>query len=810
MSLPPSTPEQTDTLKASRDLQWSEVLEHLARRCHSDAARARLLSAHPYDNQERAELAQTQLTEALDLVNHSAPLPIRAVPAVSELCAALIRQAVGTKEQFRDLSRTLEQAGRIRDHLSHKAERCPVLKATLWSAPELDALRRRIEQTIDEHGEIRDSASVGLANARRSLRTFREHLKSAVSKLLSKYQGALSGSYFADRDGRCVLPVRTDAQSQVEGMVLGVSGSGGTLYVEPRELNDLNNRLQIAEAAVIREEAKVLMDLSAEAADHASSIASAYESCIEADRIAALANWANQYGAHPVVFAESPLLELLQFRHPLLLGQDIPIVANDIQLRAGQCLIISGPNAGGKTVALKCLGLAVWMARAGLPVPADPKSRIGWFGQVLTDIGDDQSMSRSLSTFSAHISNLARCLEQSERGTLVLLDEVAGGTDPDEGSALAESLLVGFVEREAAVAATTHYERLKALGAREDDSYLNASVGFDMARMLPTFRLTLGIPGASSAFAVARRYGIPESLVARAQAFIPKTQLERQHILEQIETERQKLTQLREQAETELHAQRHLSQQLASEKRRAFEQEKERLRKDALVLTEELKASRVILRRVQLELESKPTTRADLRALERFIGEAAQPVTTGGALSQALQQISNDESCPLPGSIKPGMVVYIHHLQADAEVLEAPVKGQVRVRVGVMKMSVPLERLRLRKGRGPRPPQPGGSSRKVRTHMNSVTARPAAVRTQQNVCDLRGVRVEAGLEQVEQFLDEMLQQGESAAFILHGHGTGAMKAAVRDHVAGLSHVEHWEPAAKEEGGDAFTVCWLRE
>ncbi len=789
--------------KTARDLQWQAVLELVAARCFSDAARARLLQLEPLPDPEQAAYQQRLLTESLKLLEVAAPLPVRSVPPIDELSAALERQALGGKEQLRDLVRVLEQAAKLRLHTKDKGEHCPELKVALWSDPELDALQAKISQAIDDHAEIRDSASEGVRSARRSLRHVREQLKSRVSQLIGKYSSSLAGQYYADRDGRYVLPVRTEAQSQVDGIVLGLSGSGGTLYIEPRELTELNNRLHVAEAEVLREEAKVLQQLSRAAAEKLPEVRVAYEACLQADCLAATALWANDHGAHPVKFVSAPRLELLQFRHPLLMDQPEPVVANDIRLRGGQCLIISGPNAGGKTVALKCLGLAVWMARCGLPLPCDPRSTVGWFDSVLSDVGDEQSLSRSLSTFSAHISNLADYLSRAGDGTLILLDEIAGGTDPDEGAALAESMLMGFVERGAAVATTTHYDRLKQLGARDDDSYVNASVGFDMKRMLPTFQLALGIPGASSAFAVAQRYGIPGALVERAQALMPQAQLGQQQVLEQIEDERQRLSQLREQTETELHAQKHLSQQLATEKKRAFEQEKARLRKEAMALTDEVKASRALLRKVQIELEkTKPSNKAELRAIERTIGEAAAPITAGGPLTQALSSEPSDEP-PAAEMLKPGMRVRVPHLQSDAEVLEIPSKGQVRLLVGVLKMSVPVAKIRL----GATAKMTPSAPRKKRPLMEAP--RPAAIKTEQNVCDLRGVRVEAGLDQVESFLDRMLQLGESSMFILHGHGTGAMKSAVREHVAGLPHIEHWEPAQKEDGGDAFTVCWLR-
>lgn len=794
--------------KTARDLQWDQVLERIALHCHADAARERSLAQKPFPERVLAAERQCLVGEALKLDELSAQLPIRSVPPIDELSAALDRAGIGNKEQLRDLAKVLQQAAALGRHTHERTEHCPKLKEALWSDPQLNGLQERITRAIDDHGEIRDGASEGLRTARRQLSQIRERLKGSVGKLISKYSSSLSGQYFADRDGRVVLPVRTEAQSQVDGIVLGVSGSGGTLYVEPRELTELNNRLHVAQASVAQEEQKVLSELSGAAANQLPEILQAYDVCLEADCLGAAARWAAEVGAYPVEFASETKLELVQFRHPLLIAQQEEVVPNDIRLNAAQCLIISGPNAGGKTVALKCLGLAVCLANAGFPLPCDHRSSIGWFDQVLTDVGDDQSLSRSLSTFSAHVSNLGKFLQLATDKTLVLLDEIAGGTDPDEGASLAEAVLVGFVQRGASVATTTHYERLKQLGAEPDPSYCNASVGFDLDRMLPTFELALGIPGASSAFAVAERYGIPEDLVESARQLMPQEQLDQQQVLQQVEQERQRLRQLREEAESELRSQRRMNEQIAAEKKRAFEQEKARLQKEARALTDEVKASRQLLRKVQGELGHRQAlTKRELRDAERAIGDAAGPITAGGRLSQVLDAQPADPA-PDPEQLTPKLVVRVPHLEADAEILEAPSKGQVRVQVGMLKMSVPVSKIRLKKG--PSKGQVSSSRKPVRAKVKPQPTRAAAVRTDVNVCDLRGVRVEAGLDQVELFLDRMLQVGEPAAFILHGHGTGAMKSAVREHLNDLTHVEHWEPAPKEDGGDAFTVCWLRD
>lgn len=805
--------------KTAHDLQWSELLGTLASFAVNPAT-ARLIEAlRPLPDVSAAMEAQRELSEALALQAQAAGLPVSACPEIADLCGTLQRAGAASAQQFRDAGKVIDQALRLQQHTQHHADVCPELKRALWCDPELVGLRGRIARAIDEHGAVMDSASEGLRSARRQLGKVRQQLRDTGSALLGRYKDSLSGQYVAERGGRFVLPVRAETQGHVPGLILGSSGSGGTLYVEPKELSELNNRVYIAEAEALREEAKVLWELSVSAATLASALDRAAENCLRADKLSAVARWAHEYDCCTIRFADEPVLELGAMRHPLLLGQG-HVVANDLQLDAAQCLVVSGPNAGGKTVALKCFGLAVWLAQSGLAVPCDPKSRIGWFDLVLTDIGDEQSISRSLSTFSAHISHLGEYLGLAERGCLVLLDEIAGGTDPDEGAALAASILAGFVARGASVATTTHYERLKRLGAGEDAAFVNASVGFDFSNMLPTFRLHFGVPGQSSALAVAERYGIPQELVAHALELLPKQQLHQKRLLEQLEAERAQLSDLRRKAEVELEEQRVLSEKLRHDAARAREHEQERLRQEAATLTQEVQQARALLRQAKTQLAATHAN-VELQALERMVNQAANPVTLDGALTQALRG-SDEQGVLAAEALQLGMRVRIPHLGGIGEIVSGVSKGAVRVNVGGMKLTVPVDRLRsLDSAPATSKAAPSASSKAAaqnkhttprRTQKNgtepAVASSFAPARTTTNTCDLRGVRVEAGLDSVAAFLDQMLRLGEPAAYILHGHGTGAMKAAVREYLRDSRHVSRWEPAAREDGGDALTLCWL--
>lgn len=819
--------------KAALDLQWREVLGRVAHAALNEQTVQRLLARKPMPEREDAELALRQVAEVRQLFQRDATLPVRRFTSIEPLCANLERSSDGSAEQFRDAARVIEQALQLRRHSLQHRETCPELERLCFCDPELEGLLARILRTVDEHGEVLDSASEGLLSARRALARVNKQLRDTGSQLVGRYKELLSGQYLAERAGRFVLPVRADAPERVAGMILGSSGSGGTLYIEPRELSELNNRVYVAEAEALRECAKVLAELSVAAQRLSPALRRAEDNCLRADELSAIARWSLAADAHPLQFAgsgeydaaagaEQPCLHLYGMRHPLLLAagdrdaSEAKVVANDLHLTASQCLVVSGPNAGGKTVALKCLGLAVWLARSGLPVPCEPHSEIGWFEQVLTDIGDEQSISRSLSTFSAHVARLSEYLQLATRGTLVLLDEVAGGTDPDEGAALAAAILQRFVAQDAAVATTTHYERLKRLGAGESESFVNASVGFDWTRMAPTFSLSWGTPGRSSALAVAERYGISEAVVEHARTLLPKEQLHQQALLEKLETEHQLLSSSREQIEAELQEQRELTRRLQAEAEQAREKERRRLAEQASELTREVLEARALVRRAKAELKEVGQDAKAVRDVERILSQAAAPVTLQGNLTQAItEQRSREGSAAVSAAdLSPGVKVHLPHLNAVGEVVSEVQKGAVRVNVGGMKLSVPVAQLRLLKGA----PQAGQSTSKPRHaglrrgHTQTRDLAPVTafvpVRTTWNTCDLRGMRVEAGLETVSTFIDRMLQSNEPAAYILHGHGTGAMKEAVREHLSSSPHVARWEVASREDGGDALTVCWF--
>ncbi|HEY3495892.1 MAG TPA: Smr/MutS family protein [Polyangiaceae bacterium] len=786
-----------------RALEWPLLLDRIAGRTVSRAGGARVRETEP-----EAELAaavslarRSRDVVALDALGEA--LPIRDFPDVSE---ALERACRGGSVHGSDLAgvlRLLGVARELRVFAAARRERFPDLEQAVTSEASLDVLERTLADALEPDGTLSDAASPELREARSRAREARDVLKKRLEASLRSHADLLSGSYYTERDGRYVLPVRADAHLRVEGIVLGTSASGGTLFVEPREATEHGNRLKLRLAAVEREEERVFQLLGAKVVAQVEAVRRAFDAAVEADRLSALALFARKTRGEVLEPRADHALELRDVRHPLLVDAGIPVVANDVRVEAGRALVISGPNAGGKSVTLKCLGLAAWMVRAGIPVPAAPESRVGFFDEVLADIGDEQSIERSLSTFSAHVRRLAAIVERARPGTLVLLDEVASGTDPEEGAALAAAVLEALTERGAAAAVTTHYERLKELAAG-DGPLENASVGFDFERMEPTFRLALGVPGPSSALAVAARFGLEARVLARAHELLPNRARDREEAVHKLERERVALERERAELRGELALATALREDLEEQKRRALAEADAELGREARELSVLVRNARGEIQKARQRLKEPGLDPALLREAERSVSRAAAHVAVGGTLDQkraaARAPASTSET-----NLRAGATVRLKKLGTLATLEAAPERGLARLRAGALRLTVPVGDLELAAPgqKAPRAPAP----RKQRSVTSTL---PVPVRTVDNTLDLRGARVEEALAKLDAFLDVMLGEGQPLGFVLHGHGTGAMKASVREHLGSSGYVEHSRAAESDEGGDAFTVFWLKD
>jgi len=791
-------------LKAAADLEWPQLLAAIAGRCAGEVAAERILQMTPATTLRDARERMQLTAEALAALSLGEPVPAQAVPALGETFERVERGGVASAEELADVARLLAVARALREHIRPLREELPVLAAALSSSADLDVLLAALVRAIEPEGRVSDGASAALRDARRRVQRARSSLMDKLKQLAARHSDVLRDSSHVERDGRYGLPMRADAHRRVDGIVLGASATGATLYVQPPEVTEISNRLTLAEGDVEREIARVLAALSAEVRAMQVPLAAAYEACIKADVLAAMSRWAQQTRALAVMPDDSSSVDLRGARHPLLVVQGVEVVASDLAVESGSALIISGPNAGGKTVALKCLGLAVWMARSGIPLPVDEQSRVGWLSEVLTGIGDEQSLERSLSTFSAEVANLSAILGRADGRTLVLLDEVAGGTDPEQGAALATAVLESLVERGAAVVVTTHYERLKELAA-ESARFANASVGFVFDLMAPTFSLTMGMPGASSALAVAGRYGMPEEVLQRAHELLPDATTRREELLAELERERLALAKARNLAEQAADSAEELRREAEAERRTARSKERKRIAREAADLAEKVRQARAKLRALEAEAQDDKSASAARRA-QRQVDDAAKLVAAGGPLARATRDLDEDavRASVAASNLTPGTVVYVNRLGATAEVVEPPERGQVRVQAGAFSLRVPLSELRATK-------QPAAARQKHPPP--AVQSAPpkleAPLRTSATTCDLRGLRVDEALAEVDKFVDECLSAAEPVGFVLHGHGTGALRRAVREHLAMSGRIAESRPAEIAEGGEAFTVFWLK-
>jgi DNA mismatch repair protein MutS2 len=783
-------------------LEWDTLLSAIGRMCRSPAGKARALDLTPAPTLEQALARNRVVAEMLDLDRLGLAPPARAFPDVTRALEHAYRGGVASAAELWQVRELLEVATELRVFARGQREAHPALAATIDSPPELSGLEDDLSQSIDPDGSVADRASPELARARKRARELREELKRRLNQLIERHADVVQSDYYTEREGRYVLPVRSDAHLRVPGIVLGSSASGATLFVEPQELTGLGNQLRIAEAEALREAAKVLATLSGYLASDADAVRLAQRACEEADVLTALAHFARQTRSCMVALSERARLDLRAVRHPLLALGSEPVVANDIAIEAGRALVISGPNAGGKTVALKTLGLTAWMARAGLPLPLAPESTVGFIGCVLADIGDEQSIARSLSTFSAHVQRLGVLLDRAAGDCLLLLDELASGTDPEEGAALAAAVLEALTARGAAVAVTTHYEKLKEQAAHAD-RLQNASVSYDFERMAPTFRLTMGVPGASSALTVATRHGLPSSVVARAKALLPEQSLERERAVERLERERQGFEQQREALKREAEELTSLRERVEAEHAAARQELEQELERETLALRANVSKVRAELLAARERLKREAQDPKALRSIERDLGRAAVHVSLGGSLLPERAQARAEAAAPPSVVFESGDTVRVKSSGLLATVLDAD-DDKLRLQVGAIKLV--LRAHDVEPAQATRPKARPRAQKKAKSPSATL---PSAVRTSDNTLDLRGERVEEALDKVDVFLDRLLNIGEQLGFVLHGHGTGALKSAVRSHLQASSYVEHSEPADADSGGDAFTVFWLR-
>lgn len=713
-----------------------------------------------------------------------------------------IRSPLGRAERGQVLEGpALLQAGRTLRALVHlervlhrHAENAPVL-ATIASIIHIDAeVVDELNRAFDPTGQLSSTTFPRLGELRRGIQSLHEEIRHTLDRYVrgEELGDLLQDRYWTQRENRYVLPIKAHARRWDLGIVHGASGSGQTVFIEPHAVIQLNNRLRVAEAELTAEEHRILTALSARLGTVVGPAREALEAATLIDLAAAREGFARRLGAVRPHTGDTGTIRLKGARHPVLVLRGVPVVANDLALdRSAPVLVISGPNAGGKTVALKTIGLCVLLVQYGCFVPADEDSRVDLFDQVLASIGDQQTVEEDLSSFSGHLVNLREMLERAEDRTLMLLDEIASGTDPAQGAALAQAVLEELADKGPRVVVTTHFARLKGLAAA-DPRFAVAAMQYAEGR--PTYRVLLGATGESHAFSIAAEMGLPDRVLSRAASLLGEGDGELTRILEDLERERSELERRRDELgrlRLDLEAQRtRLAEREEAIKQRAKELE----HRGAEAFLARLAQAEKAVGQVVADLQRAPDPRR--------VQAAKATLDTMRGLVPARPAPDVEP----PTTLAVGDRVRLRDLGREGEVV-AVGNGTVQVRTGGITVKTRPEALERLGGRAPAP-KPGPTHVTVEYSPRDRKLEEA-VRIASNTLDLRGKRVDEGLEEAERFFDRMVRRGVDVVFVLHGHGTGALKQGMRDWLATSPYVASWAPAAEDQGGDAFTVVQLQ-
>jgi len=793
------------SVDTARVLEFPRVLEMLSRRCQYSVAVDRAREIGPSGDVDQVRYLQAVTREAVALLNGNPGFTVGGVRDIREiverarvgmlLAPGDLRETLDTIQSSAALRRTFFQTG--------AAERFVLLAEFVESIAQLPALEADLSRTIGSRGEILDSASTALNDIRREVRVAHRRLLDRLNRMVADTgpNSAIQEPIVTMREGRYVIPVRADRRSQISGVVHATSASGQTLFMEPMDVVEMNNRWRELQMAEQHEIERILRALSDQVGSYANELIQNVEAVAAIDLSLAKARLSFDLNAkEPNIFggpddsANPPAqaVNLRQARHPLL--DPTSVVPIDIRLGDGQrVLVVTGPNTGGKTIALKTVGLLAMMAQSGLFIPAADGSGLSVFDGIFADIGDEQSIEQSLSTFSGHMTKIIAMLKAADARSLVLIDEIAAGTDPQEGSALARAIITAFLERGSLAIVTTHYSELKSF-AYVTSGVENASAEFDMATLRPTYRLITGVPGRSNAVAIAQRLGLPRSIAEAARSYLEPEAEQADELLSQIQHRRGEADELLRRAEAEV-ARANQIKDSAQESLREADLIRANARQEAIDdVAIELREARELIRQARRPAVVPQIADADARSVTPPSPAELKRVET--QIQQAARRQRPTFARPEP--IRVGDWVSASNLGIEGEVVGFADGGEtVELLSGSFRLTQPIGAVR----RAPRS-EPEGRKRRV----SPLPSAPAV----DSEIHLRGMRVHEIEEELDRYLDLAARANLPWVRIVHGKGTGALRSQVQDVLKRNPLVDHSELAEAKAGGDGVTIAFLKD
>jgi len=796
--------------KTLNTLEYSKILEILAGYAAFGYSAELARNLAPIDDLEAARNRLERTTEARHLLSIDTDISIGGARDIREQLELAKRRGVLEPEELLNVKNTLVSARELSRTILHLEEPYPLLKAIAERMAPPPGIVDIISQAISERGEVLDRASQKLAAIRREMKTSYDRLMSRLEKLINdpKTVTMLQEPIITQRNGRYVIPLRAEFKGRIRSIIHDQSSSGATLFIEPLATVELNNQwheLQLSERNEIH---RILAELSEKIGLHAEEIRQSLDTLAELDLALMCAKYAEDLNAvEPVLLPlqakgedhPGSTIQLHKARHPLLDQQKaVPIdVMLDEQTFA---LIITGPNTGGKTVTLKTVGLLALMAQTGLHIPAQSGSTINIFENIFADIGDEQSIEQSLSTFSGHITNIVRILGEADQNSLVLLDELGAGTDPQEGAALARSLLTFLLDHRITCLVATHYPELKAF-AHITSGVMNASMEFDIRTLQPTYHLTLGLPGRSNALLIAERLGMPQVVLDAARSEINPEDLRAEDLLDEIHHQRNLSRKDRESAE--------LARKEAEKLRNALNTRLEQIEEERIAI---LEAAR---QEAQTEIE---LLQEELKTIRRQMNRSGTPVEDLKTLEEKVEALEADATPPVerrrqpsqppPRPLHKGARVYIRSLDMEGRVL-AVGETDVEVQLGTLRLRASLSDIQRPGEPVPLPDEKPAARKKASPEPENAPKKEPVMHPSPGMeLDLRGQRVEDGLDALERFLEQAYLAGMPFIRVIHGKGTGRLRQAVQKALRHSQYVSDWSLGKEGEGGDGVTVAHL--
>lgn len=772
-------------------LEYGKILEKLSKEARSTLVKKNILNLTPMTDIDdiREELEHT--SQMLAVIKRFGNIDLFGLYDFTNMVSYIRKKGILEAYELLQINDLLRVSEYLKEYGKNISE--PYIKDMFDRISTNEFLEKEIERSIISEDEIADNASSTLKNIRRQKDRKEQEIKNKLNSYVTntKYDDVLQDKVVSVRDGRYVVPVRTNKKSAIGGIIHDKSSSGNTIFVEPAAIVELNNQFRDLELKEEEEIRRILDRLSRLAEAFDVEILENQKIISRIDFLAAKAKFAinNEHSAPKV--NDEKIINLKQARHPLLTGKVVPI---DVAIGGDYLtLIITGPNTGGKTVSLKTVGLVTLMAQTGLYIPAEENSIINVFDDIFLDIGDTQSIEMSLSTFSASLTNVVKILNQASEKSLVLLDEVGSGTDPTEGAALAISILDNLRKRKVMTFATTHYSELKYY-AVDTDGVMNASVEFDVNTLSPTYRLEIGTPGKSNAFEISKRLGLDQAILENAQSLIGEDARNVNKILEQIEEDKKEL----EDKNSEIDR---YKIEIEKIKKELEIKSKEVENKRAEIIREAEDKANEILEKANTESqkmlkEAKKSKNANTSDIDRSLNNIRNRYKSN-KIERQRDGLKIKKSKDAPEDLRPGDRVVIAGLGEEAEVISAPdQKGNIKVQMGILKMDSNIKNVTKI-----------DSSDETRKNINKVY-NAKKVQSFSPSLDLRGQRLDEALANVDKYLDDAMFSGLDEVKIIHGMGTGALRKGITDYLKSNRMIGSFRTGNDKEGGFGVTIVSL--